>query len=81
VEPDSTVFLNTAPLRSAFPKLTRSKTAFEKSTPANNWNHCYPMSSLTATLSHFQIKQEEPLQECTERTIVTLQILRRIAAF
>lgn len=33
VEPDSTVFLNEAPLRLAFPKLTRSRTAFVKSVP------------------------------------------------
>lgn len=34
VEPDNTVFLNTAPFRSDFPKFTRSITAFEKFTPA-----------------------------------------------
>jgi len=38
VEPDKTVFLNTAPWRSAFPKLTRSNTAFEKSTPVKDHN-------------------------------------------
>lgn len=36
VEPDNTAFLNTAPWRLAFPKFTRSRTAFEKSTPANS---------------------------------------------
>lgn len=33
VEPDNTVFLNKAPWRFAFPKFTRSRTAFEKFVP------------------------------------------------
>lgn len=57
VEPDNTVFLNDTPWRLAFPKLTRSRTAFEKSTPAHNLNYNVKIYTYRGTLYTFALSE------------------------